>query len=308
MDNFEVLQELDKRVYGHQDAKKALITSIRRSKDRYYHKWALLRNKETLVAKMNVLLLGQSGTGKTHLVESLADIMDFPVIRLDATNLTPSGNSDGVNHKAIVKLITENARKEMDRRPHRYHSLEGTIDQTVIFVDEIDKLGVAFDSSGNWNKQIQASLLTLVENKAEFSGVTWIFAGAFAKLYVEEVKTKQIGFFEHTEMAKKKEKKDITKAGIIPELAGRISCIKELDVFTKEDYRHILNTLLIPEINATLGHIDVDLTGDLLDGIVLEAIENKQGIRSMRRSLNEVYAEAEFNDCFVETRTLTHQQ
>lgn len=292
--NREILNALDVLVYGHTTVKKSLITCIQRSKERYYQTWGLMRKQEAVIPKMNVLILGQSGTGKTLMVESLAKLLTFPLIRLDATNLTPSGNSEGTGIKLIHKMIRDNAQSLLNTHEN-YKSIEGIIDQTVVFIDEIDKLGLSFDSTGNWNKQIQANLLGMVEDQGLFKNVTFVFAGAFNALREKQVKSRGIGF-NLAEVEPVSEKNtDITKAGIIPELAGRINMIRALDVFTAEDFKKVLEDRILPNMEQQMPHLFIDFTNEEKDAIVKEALENKQGIRAMQRSVNERYMELEFD-------------
>ena len=195
LSNYEILLELNSQVAGHESAKKALINLVNRSKIRHHQKWIEQMHKDYLIAPHKLLLIGQSGTGKTHMIEKLQEIVDFPLIRLDATKLNPTGASGGSKEEDVRKMIIEKAAEYCQVKKGYYHSMEGTIDQVVVFVDEIDKLGKRSDSSGNWNTHVQANFLTLFDNKAEFAGVSFIFAGAFADMTKYDNSTKkQIGF------------------------------------------------------------------------------------------------------------------
>lgn len=275
---------LDGLVYGHAQAKKALQVIIKRSQERYMKQ--CVYGEAVKKEPLKCLLVGQSGTGKTHLVQSMSKLYKFPLIMLDATQLTPSGNSDGVNMKQL-RVIIDKKVTECLQLPE-YHSREGVLNQLVIFVDEFDKLGVSFDSSGNWNKQVQANLLTVIENKEEFAGISWVFAGAFSRLYEP---TKQSIGFNCTETVQNEQFSDqqLLNCGIIPELLGRISLIMQLDRFTKEDYRAVLLTRLLP-------NYDMALSNEQIDDIVNRAVNSGQGIRSMSRQLEMLSIELENTD------------
>lgn len=277
---------IDEMVYGHKQAKKVLKVLLKRSQDRYYAKCVkgLSEYQDTL----KVLLVGPSGTGKTHLIQSLSKLHNFPLICLDATQLMPTGNKDGVNTQQLIKLINDTA-NEYTKQPE-YFNPEGVINQMVIFVDEFDKLGTSFDSSGNWNKHVQANFLTLIDNKEEFSGISWIFAGAFTDIYENKGKEKSIGFFpeEKKESTKEITDEEILKAGIVPEMLGRISLIVQLDTFDKDDYCKILVERLLPNY-SNLHDIDVD-------AIVEKALNSGQGIRSLTRQLEMLSIDADFDD------------
>lgn len=276
------MRTIDDYVYGHAQAKKILHVLIKRAQERHYKRCVLgeIDAPETL----KCLLIGPSGTGKTHLIQSLKKIHKFPLLSLDATHFTPSGNSDGLNAKQLTKLIHDTAH-QLTKRPE-FHSPEGVLNQLIIFVDEFDKLGTSFDSSGNWNKHVQANFLTLIDNKEEFAGVSWIFAGAFTSLFEE--KSSSIGFFPSVSLASKEiSDADIVKSGIIPEMLGRIPLIVQLDTFTEADYRRILVERLLLNYNLLLE-------SDAINDIVATAYSSGQGIRSLTRQLEMLAIDEEY--------------
>lgn len=282
------MKTLDDFVYGHKQAKKVLSVLLRRSKERHYRKCVLGLNDYP--EPLKCLLIGQSGTGKTHLIHSLRKLYGFPLVCIDATQLMPAGNSEGLNAKGLTKKLLD-AANEYTKLPE-YHSPEGVLNQMVVFVDEFDKLGTNFDSSGNWNKHVQSSFLTMIDNKEEFAGISWIFAGAFSSLYEEKgTMKKSIGFFPEANTKDTKEitDEDILKAGIIPEMLGRISLIVQLDTFTEENYRQVLTEKLLP----TYRNLPDDLD---LDGIVKKAHNSGQGIRSLTRQLEMLSIDAEYDE------------
>lgn len=286
------MKNIDDMVYGHAQAKKVLQVLLKRSKERYYKKCVL--GHDNVHDTLKCLLIGQSGTGKTHLIHSLRKLLPFPLICLDATQLMPTGNNEGMNAKQLKKLIKDTAKQYIEQEVLtseivHYHSVEGVINQMVIFVDEFDKLGTSFDSSGNWNKHVQANFLTLIDNKEEFAGISWIFAGAFSSLY--EAKPSGIGFFSENAIIEEQiTDKDIIKAGIIPEMLGRISLIVQLDTFTKEDYHNILVNRLLPSYEQlSLNEADIE-------NIVDKAYISGQGIRSMTRQLEMLAIDIEYEE------------
>lgn len=302
--NIELLQDMEEYVAGHMEAKKALITLVNRSKRRHLQKFGMQMGNEYLLSPSKVLLLGASGTGKTHLVESLQKIVTFPLIKLDATKLNPTGASGGIKEKDVQDLIAIEARAWVANSKYagaEYSSVEGTIDQMVVFIDEIDKLGRSFDSSGNWNTHVQSNFLTLFDNKEEYAGVSFIFAGAFTSITGEEAEKKtSIGFHRDTtvETGKKKNMDELlVKAGLIPELVGRLTNIVELDKFTEEDFYQILKTRLHPKKEIDMAHLGIfDLQLDEIKGraMAAHAYKSGQGIRALQRQLEKEYADLEF--------------
>lgn len=281
------MESIDDLVYGHALAKKALTALLKRSKQRYYDKCVM--GGKVFREPLKILLIGPSGTGKTHLIQSFSQLYEFPLISLDATQLTPSGNADGINLKQLKAIINKKVEECLDQPG--YYSREGVLNQLVIFVDEFDKLGTSFDSSGNWNKHVQSNFLTIIDNKEEFSGISWVFVGAFSTLFEYKCAKKIIGFSSDVSEEKNIEisDKDILKAGIIPEMLGRITLIVQLDTLTKEDFKNIL-------INRLLPKYTLKLTAAETDAIVTKAIQSEQGIRSMTRQLEILSIEAEYEN------------
>ena len=300
--NAELLKDMEEYVSGHIEAKKALITLLDRSKRRHRQKFASGMHKDFLLAPSKVLLIGASGTGKTHLLESLHEIIDFPLVRVDATKLNPTGASGGIKERDLQDMIDLEARTYVASRlgsRAEYNSLEGAIDQTVVFVDEIDKLGRSFDSSGNWNNHVQSNFLTLFDNKAEYAGVSFIFAGAFSDITKPEAKKKgHLGFNPGEDKAPIRNLDDmIVKAGLIPELVGRLTNIVELDKFTVEDYYQILKTRLHPKKEmdlASLGLFDVTLSEKRGREMAQHAFDSGMGVRALQRQLEKEYLDLEF--------------
>ena len=249
--NTQLLEEFNRRVYGHEEAKKALITLVSRSKMRHYQKYALNIDNDELLEPSKILLIGESGTGKSFLVQELQKITDFPLLMLDATQLSPSGSTDGCTQSKLQQKIVSNAENWVKNRAEigYTHSLAGAISQTVVFIDEIDKLARSFDSSGNWNKHVQSNFLTLIGQSGEFasSGISFIFAGAFAGMKRIKGKTGGLGFNSEFEYTESLLDADIIEYGLIPELIGRLTAIVEVDVFNEESYKYIMNNILIPK-------------------------------------------------------------
>lgn len=297
--NAGLLKDYNKRVYGHEQAKKALITLVNRSKMRHYQKYILNEPESDLIEPSKLLLIGDSGTGKTFLVEQLSEMLNFPLLILDATQLTPSGNSDGVNVKKFRELASETVKNWVDKQAKKGYtnSLEGAKDQLVIFIDEIDKLATSFDASGNWNKHVQSNFLTLFDNHGDGSGVSFIFGGAFSGL---EPKAKSnIGFTkELKESVTTVLDAELVKYGLIPELIGRLTAIVKLDKFDEEDYRHVLSSVLIPKKQRHLSFFNdcsLQLSEEQTKEIVASAIQSGQGIRYLKRQLDNLSLDVEFN-------------
>jgi len=274
-------------VYGHAKAKRVLEVLYNRSQERYYKK--CVKGETSYPERLNCLIVGPSGTGKTHLMKTFAEQHNIPLLCLDATELMPTGNDTGVNKKQLRKLIIDFAH-ETTKKP-QFFSPEGVLNQMFIFVDEFDKLATSFDSSGNWNKHVQSSFLTMIEDKYELSGISWVFAGAFSMCREDKVKPKSIGFFPENKMEAVTDQlteKDIIKAGIIPEMLGRIPLIVQLDTFTLTNYEEIVDKLVQTKY--------VKLTNVNTKEVAETAMNSGQGVRSIIRQLEMALIDVEADD------------
>jgi len=307
--NKATFAELSKLVIGHNHAKKVLINLVNRSKLRYYQKWGLLEADE-IVSLSNCLLIGDSGTGKTHLVESLAKVMMFPLLKIDATELNPTGASGGIKKKdlitKVITLVKELLADEDDKEKANpgykspYLSFDGTLDQVVVFVDEVDKLGQRIGS--DWNEHVQANFLTLFENKGELSGVTFIFAGAFTGLDKHsKEKPKQIGFTHHRHddvMEAGDLSQKIIKFGMIPELVGRMHNIVLLDELKEQEYKTILLRTILPRVRKSLRAFGIEhfkLSEVQIKKLIVDAMKSGLGVRALETGVNKLLVDVEFN-------------
>lgn len=291
---------LDDYVAGHDEAKKTLITLLSRSRLRHFQKYIKGMDDEYLISPMKVLLVGGSGSGKTFLVESLQRAVHFPLVRLDATQLTPSGAGGGVKVKDIHDMIIAEAKACAKEFPWAYPSVEGAIDRTIVFVDEIDKLGRSFDSSGNWNKNVQSNFLTTFENRTTLSGVSFVFAGAFDDITGPKEQPKHFGFGAQEKAALgKKELIDlrVMKSGLIPELVGRLTAIVELDPLTIDVMHDILIEKVLPRkmLDLAAYHLfDAQVPEEHLVQISEEAVKSGQGVRYLIRAVDRYFLDLEY--------------
>lgn len=298
LSNKLIMLSLEEYVYGHSEAKKALITMLQRSRMRHFQKYIKCMDNDFLVSPMKILLIAGSGIGKTHLLESLQKIVHFPLVKIDATHMNPMGSSGGVKVNDLKKMFLREAERCLDMYPYEYFSVDGCIDRMVCFVDEFDKLGTSFESSGNWNKHVQSNFLTTFDNKDELAGVSFVFAGAFDNITQKVKKAASLGFSPDNR-EDKKELIDVRvlRSGLIPEIVGRMNYIVEMDQFTKEQFYNILVERVLPKKQLDLAayHIfDVDVGEENLRRIAQEAEESGQGVRYLNRALDKIFLDMEY--------------
>ncbi len=306
--NKELYSAVSETVIGHSLAKKALINLLSRSAIRYYQKWVSQEHEDYFITPSKVLLIGPSGTGKTLLVETLIqNLLDRPLVKIDATRLTLTGAGEGSGIKSadLINMIKAEA-FEYSQKQHVkgvYCTSAMAMDKLVLFVDEIDKLAWGTHSEGDhWNKRIQSSFLQIFENRDDLAGVSIIFAGAFSELERQRSNKDTIGFNKIEQTLKEQVSEDleelIVKYGLIPELVGRISTIVELDKFEREDYKRILVGTLIPRKIEELIYFNCStfaLSAAQIDGILDRAIASGQGVRYLKRELDKLTLDIEFN-------------
>lgn len=301
--NNQILNELDAIVYGHKSAKIALINLVNRSKMRYQQLFKSNQHytKDSAVSNVNCLLIGDSGTGKTHLVKTITNLCDLPLLCIDATQLAPTSASEGFSAEKLIKVAKRFAFDEVELNPHLYANKDEVLNQMIIFVDEIDKLANSFDSSKSWNRHVQANFLALFENNTELENVSFIFAGAFANMEKRSAsKAKDFGFIQNqvVENSEFDVENEVIKYGLIPELVGRIHNIVVLDELKEEDFRNILNKMILPKVRNQLVHFN-EPKFKLKKGqekiIIEKAVKSEMGVRILIKELQKLTQEIEFN-------------
>lgn len=289
--------EISKHVIGHDYAKKVLINTLNKIKLRAMQK-AEGVPKDERVGQLNCLLVGDSGTGKTHLIESLVKVTDVPLLKLDATTLNPTGASGGIKMHDLERMI----KRAADEHRYRHFSLIPPIDTVVVFVDEVDKLSQKLSS--DWNEHVQASFLKLFENGNEFENITFIFAGAFTGLdkYPEKEVKKSIGFTVHGGVPEESEERELSdkiiEYGLLPEFVGRMNHLVLLEQLKEKDYMKILRSSILSNIKRNIevfGIDDFKLSRKQEEEIVRSAMKSGLGVRHMKSAVSHLLVEYEFN-------------
>ncbi len=301
MNNYETLLAVQKSTHKHEKFIKVLINLVNRSQARCKQMWDQYIPMEHCVPNANCMVIGKSGTGKTHTIETVCRIMKIHLVTVDATQLAPTSAS-GLTQAKLIDQIVESAKDHFNAAPkYFYRNYEEVLDQTIVFVDEMDKLSQEFSNS-NWQQHTQSNFLTLFENKVEgLESLSWVFAGAFSSLMKNKTteKKRSIGFNGVIDDILKDWdiEKEIIKYGLLPELVGRIHQVVELDEFVIEDYRKILETLIIPKKKAQLKALGADSTQlDTLDieEVCKKAMKSEQGVRALTKAIDSFLIDVEF--------------
>jgi ATP-dependent Clp protease ATP-binding subunit ClpX len=307
----EIYGYLDLYVVGQERAKRAIATAA------YNHtkRCASKGRAKGLVKKSNLLLIGPTGCGKTHLARNLADCLKVPFIVADATEYTEAGYYGKDVEVMIAELLFK-----------ANHSIEDT-QRGIVFIDEIDKIARRSQGARNGagsrdigGEGVQQALLKLLEgreifvplnvtqhwNKHDFvqvdtSDILFIAAGTFSDL-VTTTDEKKIGFDEKEAARARRRKpgaKELTDYGMLPELLGRLPVVVQLDALEEEQLLEILTgppDSLVKEYQALLALDDVKLEVEEegLRQIVRYARRKRLGARGLRAIVEEVCADLMF--------------
>lgn len=326
----EIVAELDKYVVAQDDAKKVLSLAVYNHVLRVVHNTLSRRAgvKFTQLRKNNVMLLGPTGSGKSFLIEKIAEFINIPFVIIDATTITSAGYVGGDVSDMLEALLMK-----CNFDPHFPLKGINAAQKGIIYIDEIDKIATCRsrndkDPSGT---AAQHAYLKMVEgsdvqvtmgssgNKQTFlmntSEILFICGGAFTALtdVVDARKSGKstIGFGSNliaSDRAKTVDgvlPEDLIKFGMIPEFVGRFPIITVLKELTDEDLLKILRETddsPLKEMTKLfqLNGIELVLSNDIQQKIVKRAKENGTGARGLRALLSE-YLTAPMFDCFGES-------
>jgi len=313
----EILEHLDVHVIGQEDAKRVLSVAV------YNHYKRLLQKVESdeiEIEKSNVILVGETGTGKTLLAKTIAKLLNVPFCIADATVLTEAGYV-GEDVESILSRLLQAADYDVS-----------AAERGIVFIDEIDKVArksdnpsITRDVSG---EGVQQAMLKLLEGSVvsvppqggrkhpdqkmvqiDTKNILFVCGGAFdgiKKIIERRVKTQSIGFGSGQEMASVKDnllsyvnQLDIKKYGLIPELIGRFPVLTYLNPLDKETLLRILQepkNALTKQYDKLfeIDGIKLELKPEVLDYIVEKAIELKLGARGLRSICEAILTDAMF--------------
>lgn len=259
--------------------------------------------------KPNTILLGPSGNGKTHIVKAAAKAVQditgtvlMPLVTIDATGITPRG------------YVGDDIGDHLYNHYNKYKHAPAILNSVVIYVDEIDKLCTpSITSSGNdFHKDAQYSFLKIMEgeqvqlNEREgifyaFPDALFIFSGNFPDVRInrDEDKKTPMGFTDGGKSLTPALDlhRQLQKAGMATQLAGRISQAVELNKLTELELEQIVRSQLLPDIVRLYDYMDYNvwISDAMIKKAVNEAIEAKTGARGLQSSLEKSLQEELFN-------------
>lgn len=301
----EIKAHLDEYVIGQDEAKKVLAVAVFNHFKRIMYKHP---NSEVELEKSNILMVGETGTGKTLLAKTLAKILEVPFCIADATVLTEAGYV-GEDVESILSRLLQAANYDV-----------ASAERGIVYIDEMDKISrksdnpsITRDVSG---EGVQQALLKILEGtianvppqggrkhpeqkmvQINTENILFICGGAFEgmdKIIERRLQTQSIGFKSKVEGLENESNflqfispADLRSYGLIPEIIGRIPVLAHLNPLDRATLRSILTepkNALIKQYTKLFEIEGIKLTieDEVIDMIVDKAFEFKLGARGLR--------------------------
>ena len=316
----EIKSFLDQYVIGQDQAKKQLSIAVYNHYKRLLH--AKDENREVEIEKSNIIMIGETGTGKTLLAKTIAKELNVPFCIVDATILTEAGYV-GEDVESILSRLLMVADYDVEKA-----------EKGIVFIDEIDKIArksdnpsITRDVSG---EGVQQGLLKLLEGsivnvppqggrkhpdqkyiQVNTQNILFIAGGAFdgIKEIIERRLNKQAIGFSAEKLNKAEDEDyilsqinaiDLRRFGLIPELLGRFPIVTYLDKLTKETMIRIMKEPKNSIINQFVELFKMDgvilkFTDEAIEAIVEETMEKGLGARGLRGATEKVLEDYMFD-------------
>ena len=319
MKPIEIKNFLDQYVIGQEHAKKILSVAV------YNHYKRLnqpVSSDETEIEKSNIIMVGETGTGKTLLARTIAKMLHVPFTIVDATVLTEAGYV-GEDIESLLTRLLQVADYNVE-----------AAERGIVFIDEIDKIArkgdnpsITRDVSG---EGVQQGLLKLLEGAivnvppqggrkhpeqkmiaVNTKNILFVCGGAFDgidKKIAQRLNTKTVGYgaqkkadvIDRNNMIQYISPQDLKSFGLIPEIIGRIPVLTYLEPLDRKALRSILteprNSLIKQYIKLfELDHVELSFEEEALEFIVDKAVEFKLGARGLRSICENIMNDAMFD-------------